>query len=818
MIEPKFIECISRELGLEQHVVTAAIQLLESGATVPFIARYRKDLTGGLEDAQVEAISEANNYFIGVTNRRKTVLDAIEKHGALTDEMRQRVDQCLTKAELEDLYLPFKPKRKNKAAQAEDQGLAPLADLIMKQLPGIQSLEEYTDAFVKPEKGVLSPEMALEGARYILADRLSVDPHARGTVRRKMLEEGTLTARATKNTDGVKTKYEAYYGFSEPVSKVPSHRMLAILRGLKEGFLRVDVTMDDEATFNGLLQQYVTAPDSIFEPHIRLALHEAYTRHLRPSIENDVLEAMRKRADDDAIRVFRQNAQNLLLGAPAGAVKVVGVVAAGRGEGACTAAAVDESGALVRHQTVPLKAGEGAEEGAKDPVQALASLIEEQGAEIVAVGNGAGSGDIVKFVKAALSEAAKRGMKRPAAISVSTAPAVSFAGSRLGREEFPDVESSVREAVSIARRVQDPLAELVKVEPRSVGVGQYQHDVNQKQLRDGLHHTMCTCVNRVGVDLNLAPVTLLRYISGIQMGTAQNIVAARNAADGGFKSRQQLLGVDGIGPRVFEQCVGFMRITGGENPLDATSIHPEAYELVGRMAESVGAPAGDLLGNGELVEKIDFESFQTATFGPLAMADIRSELLEPGRDCRSKFKAPKLIEGVESVEDLQEGMAIEGVVTNVTDFGAFVDVGVQQDGLVHLSELSNRFVRDPREIIKVGDVVNVKVIKVDKDVPRISLSIKALHVPRPRRPSRGRAADGQPRSRTGQSSDGQGARRSKPARPKARDRDRDSRPARDRRPARKSERSRQPARQAGGGERINTLLADQLAALKDKFE
>jgi len=817
MIEPKFIECISRELGLEQHVVTAAIQLLESGATAPFIARYRKDMTGGLDDAQIEAISEANNYFIGVTNRRKTVMDAVEKHGALTDEMRQRIEQCMTKAELEDLYLPFKPKRKNKAAQAEEQGLAPLADLIMKQLPGIQALEEYTETFIKPEKGVLSPEMALEGARYILADRLSVDPHARGTVRRKMLEEGTLTARATKNAENVKTKYEAYYGFNEPVSKVPSHRMLAILRGVKEGFLRVDVTMDDEATFNGLLQQYVATPDSVFEPHIRMALHEAYTRHLRPSIENDVLEAMRKRADDDAIRVFRQNAQNLLLGAPAGPVKVVGVVATGRGEAACKAVVVDESGALIHHQTIPLKAkaadtaeAEAGVEGtgeteSVDPVQTLASLLEQHGAEIVGVGNGAASGDLVKFVKAALGEAAKRGAKRPAAVSVGTAPAVSFAGSRLGREEFPDVESSVREAVSIARRVQDPLAEMVKVEPRSVGVGQYQHDVNQKQLRDGLHHTMGACVNRVGVDLNRAPVTLLRYVSGIQMGTAQNIVAARNAADGGLKSRQQLLEVDGIGPRVFEQCAGFMRITGGEDPLDATAIHPEAYELVGRMAESVGVSVAELIGNSELVGKIDFEAFQTEMFGPRTMADIRAELIEPGRDCRSKFKAPKLVEGVESVKDLQEGMAIEGVVTNVTDFGAFVDVGVQQDGLVHLSELSNRFVRDPREIIKVGDVVNVKVIKVDKDVPRISLSIKALHVPRPRRT---------PRSRT---ADRQDPERSKPRRPKAKDRGRDARPAKDGHPRRKSERPRQPAKQTGGGERINTLLADQLAALKDKF-
>ena len=863
MIEPKFVERISTELGLEQNIVTAAIRLLESGATVPFIARYRKDLTGGLDDTQIEDIADANNYFIGVTNRRHAVIEAIEKQGLLTGELRQRIETCSTKTELEDIYLPFKSKRKNKATQSEEQGLAPLAEFIMKQLPGIQSLEEYTDSFVKPDKGILSPEMALEGARYILAERFAVDPHARGTMRRKMLEEGTLTARATKNAEGTKTKYESYYGFSEPVSKVPSHRMLAILRGVKEGLLRIDVALDDEATFNGLLQQYVSTPGSIFEPHIRLALHEAYTRHLRPSIENDVLEAMRKRADDDAIRVFRQNAQNLLLAPQAGPVSVMGVVALGKGDSTCKAAVIDASGALIHHQAIALKP----EEGAETPQQTLAGLIEQHQITVVAIGNGAASGEIVKIVKSALAEAAKNANgsgRRPVAVSVSTAPAASYASSKLGREEFPDIESSVREAVSIARRIQDPLAELVKVEPRSVGVGQYQHDVNQKQLREGLHHTVAACVNRVGVDLNRSPVTLLRYVSGIQLGTAQNIVNARTAA-GGLKSRAQLLELDGIGSRVFEQCAGFMRIPGGENPLDATSIHPEAYGLIEQMAASVGAPVAELLGNAELVGKIDFASFQTDVFGPLTMSHIRAELTEPGRDVRSKFKAPKLVEGVASIGDLQEGMSIEGVVTNVTDFGAFVDIGVQQDGLVHLSELSNRFVKDPREIIKVGDVVNVKVIKVDKDVPRISLSIKALHAPRPRRPARPRsdrasspdghneprpqqadaaaAPDGsqerrprredQQRQRPQRTENGQEARRPRVARATTGEDERRQRPQgregreraprerqeRDGRPSRRSEprERRQTIKQPDSGERINTLLADQLAALRDKF-
>ena len=863
MIEPKFVERISTELGLEQNVVTAAIRLLESGATVPFIARYRKDLTGGLDDAQIEEIADANNYFIGVTNRRHAVLEAIEKQGMLTEELRQQIEQCSTKTELEDIYLPFKPKRKNKATQAEEQGLAPLAEFIMKQLPGIQSLEEHFDSFVKPERGVLSPEMALEGALYIMAEHFAVDPHARGTIRRKMLEEGTLTARATKNAEGTKTKYDSYYGFSEPVSKVPSHRMLAILRGVKEGLLRIDVSLDDEATFNGLLQQYVQTAGSIFEPHIKSALHEAYTRHLRPSIENDVLEAMRKRADDDAIRVFRQNAQNLLLAPPAGAVVVMGIVALGKGDSSCKAAVVDAAGALVHQQSVPLKV----EEGAEAPQQTLAGLLAQHQVSVVAIGNGAASGEIVKIVKSALVEAVKTGAAghRPVAVSVSTAPAASYASSKLGREEFPDLESSAREAVSLARRIQDPLAELVKVEPRCVGVGQYQHDVNQKQLREGLHHTVVAAVNRVGVELNRAPVTLLRYISGIQLGTAQNIVNARDAA-GGLKSRAQLLELDGIGPRVFEQCAGFVRVTGGENPLDATSIHPEAYGVVEQMAASVGVPVAELVGNAELVGKIDFAAFQTEVFGPLTMGHMRTELLEPGRDVRNKFKAPKLVEGVASVGDLQEGMSIEGIVTNVTNFGAFVDIGVQQDGLVHLSELSNRFVKDPREIIKVGDVVNVKVIKVDKDIPRISLSIKALHVPRPRRPAarprpeRAASPDGhselqpqaldgaeattpdggqerrprrddQQRRRPQRTEDGQerrprvakaagnDERRQRPRSDEVREREPRERQDREGRPPRRHDprERRQPVKQPDSGERLNTLLADQLAALRDKF-
>jgi len=858
MIDAQFVERIASELSLKTEQVAAAIHLYEGGATVPFCAKYRKDVTGNLNEAQLEAIVERFHYFIGVANRRASVIEAMEKENLLTDEVRRRIETCFDKNVLDDYALRFKPKRRTKATFAEERGLAPLADFVMKQLPGLQTVEEFANAFAKPDKGVSSPQEAFEGALYILVERFAMDPEARGLVRERMMENGKITARPTKNAEGKKTKYEAYYEFSEPVAKIPSHRMLAVLRGVKEGVLRVDVMMDDEPVLNALYERYITQPGSPFEPYVRIAVQEAYTRHLRPAIENEVMDLIRRRAEEEAIRVFRDNAASLLMAPCAGQIPVVGAVASS--DGTCKFAVVNAEGLFVEHQSLLLRAPEEERPAVE---QALLDLMKRHAAYTIAVSNGAAGSEAIRFSRAVL---AKLDQKDAVVVTVNSSVAAGYATSRVGREEFPDLEPEVREAVSIARRVQDPLAELVRVEPRSIGVGQYQHDVNQKELREGLQHTIVSCVNRVGVDLNRASAALLRYVSGIQMGTAQNIVEAREKL-GGFSTLTQLLDVPGIGPKVFEQCAGFLRLRGGQNPLDATAIHPEAYPTVEQMAASQNVPVADLLGNAELVKRIDFAAFQNDIIGPRTMQDIRSELIEPGREIRSRFQPARLVEGIASLDDLQEGVEVEGVVTNVTDFGAFVDIGVQQDGLVHLSELSNRFIKDPREIVKVGDVVRVKVIKVDKEQPRISLSIKALEPPRPRHAPRGErpvrpqrqeapgdahaprpegeraprrrpahaqaSQDGRPQQagerrprREGRpeerSREGEQARR--PQRPARDDRreERHSRFDEERRGPRRSDRGDGGARHAvhkpaEPPQRVNTLLADQLAALREKL-
>lgn len=864
MIDTKYIEHIAGELSLKPAQVAAAIELMDGGATIPFVAHFRKDATDGLDEERLEAIAERSHYFIGVANRRNALLAALEKNQQLTDDLRARIDDCYDKTVLDDLHQPLKPRRPNKATLAEERGLAPLADFIMKQLPGLQIVEDFAGAFLKPEKGVSSPEEAFEGALYILVDRFTLDAEARGIIRRAMLSEGKVVTRATKNAEGKKTKYEAYYDFSDPVAKIPSHRMLAILRGEKEGLLRVDVSIDDEKTLKAVTDRFITQPGSPFEPYVRVAVQEAYERHLRPGLEKEVMELLRERAEKDAIRVFRENARNLLMSPGIGRTSVIGIVPGA--DGAWKFVVVDASGGFVEHQgfVVP-EDGEQRERAAAG----LVDLMNRHQATVIAIENVKGASEVLKFARDVVTRLGREGAF---AVLVSAGPAGNYAGSKIARDELPDVETSLREAVSIARRTQDPLAEFVKVEPRGIGVGQYQHDVNQKELREGLHRTVVSCVNQVGVDLNSASASLLKYVSGIQLGTAESIVAYR-AKVGRFSSRKQLHEVDGVGPRVFEQCAGFLRVEDGEDPLDATAIHPESYEIVGQMASSLGATVKDLLRNPDMVSRIDLSPFQTAGVGSHLLNDIKSQLLKPGKDGRGVLVAPKTVAGASSIEELEEGIDIEGVVTNVTNFGAFVDIGVQQDGLVHLSELSSRFVKDPREVIKVGDVVRVKVIKVDKQAPRISLSMKALEPPRPRRqprrpegPREGGAPEsaegrppyeGRPRRRpegppqvAGEGRpEGEAPRRGpRPERPRGDRPDRERREGEGPRGPRPDRRDREDRR---GGERpdrgprrgdrertreaaahgaghgapkqeevkgINTLLADQLAALRDKFK
>ena len=853
MVEVKFLELIAREVSSTPPRVAAVIELLDGGATIPFIAKYRKDAVGNLNETKLETIQECRNQIIGVIGRRKAILEALAKQGKLTDELRAKIEACSDKASLEDAFLPFKSKRGAKAMIAEEHGLAPLADFIMMQLPGLQSVDEFAEAFVKSERSVSSVEEALEGARHVLAERFTIEPEARALMRDFMLNEGVLTSRGTKNATGTKTRYEALYNLSEPFSNVAPARVLAIMRGLKEGFLRVDIAIDEVRMFNILLDRYLKDPNSIFGPHIRLALNEAYARHLRPSVEKEVLELVKKRANDEVILSCCETARNLLLAAPAGHIAVIGVVP--ESKIACDLGVVDAAGTFVESAKAAFAAVAAAPEGQEQEIapsadEVISDLIQRHGVRAIVVGTGTGARDVARAINELLGRMKIRGVH---VVMMTAGPASAYAASRQAREEFPDLDTPVREAVSLARRLQDPLSELVKVEPRAMGLGQQQYDVNQKQLRDALFSTLVSCVSRVGADLNRAPVDLLRYISGLQMGTAQKLVEKRQEING-FKSRAQMMEVDGIGPKVFEQCAGFLRVIGGDNPLDATAIHPELYGVVERVAQGVGVPVSDLIGSEENIAKVDAAVFEGDGLGPLTLADMRRALLEPGHDPRGTYRPSRFREGVARIETLQEGTETEGVVTSVADFGAFVDVGVQHDGLVHLSEISNRFVKDPREVIKVGDVVKVKVTKIDKDKdpPRISLSIKALQ-PRPvrRRPAPEPAAEARPGVSRGatQPEEPTGAQRPRRAEPGRRGRDergetsrprparadrsdRDRERGRDReraprdgdrssRPSRNTTRPREDKRvqnfgDAGG--QLNTQLADQLAALRDKIK
>lgn len=814
MIEAKFVDQISARVGARPAQVQVAIGLFDKGATIPFVARYRKDLTGNLDEVKLEAIEALNTQYTAFTNRRDAILANIAKQGELTPDLKARIEACNDATELEDLYLPFKKSRKTKAATAREQGLEPLADFIWAQAPGQRALEEEAAAYIAPDKGVTDAAGALEGARHILAERIALDAAIRQYVRTHFHDKGLLKTAATKNTEEQKTKFEAYYDFQEPIKSVPSHRLLAVLRGVRLGFLRMELAVDEAAVLEEIRARVVTEAGSPYAAFLDETIQDAFQRLIQPAIENDVVQQARKTADEEATAVFRENAENLLLAPPAGQKAVLGVDPGLRS--GSKLAVIDAQGAYRESATIHPEhpAGDGA--GA---AETLAALIGQHGIELIAIGNGTGSKEISRFIKDVLKE---KGLDGVTMVFVNEAGASIYSASPVAREEFPDLDLTIRGAISIARRLQDPLAELVKLEPRHVGVGQYQHDVNQKQLREGLARTVESCVNRVGVDLNTASAELLRYISGIQQNTARNIVEFRQQ-NGPFSNRTQLLDVSGVGERTYEQCAGFLRIQNGAEALDQTSIHPEAYGIVEALAASIDVEKGSLIRNEELVNKLEMDQFATDTVGELTLADIKRELLRPGRDPRKRFRAPEFIEGVDDVKDLSIGMVTEGVVTNVTDFGAFIDIGVHQDGLVHLSELANRFVRDPHEIVRVGDIVRIKVIKIDQELGRVSLSIKALQAPpRPRQRGRQDGADARKA--------GAPATRSTPGEPgaapageprAAAKRERFNRPPR-KGGARKKKTDRQPSaagNQAAGkpAEQMNTLLADQLAALRDKF-
>ncbi|HEX4960503.1 MAG TPA: Tex family protein [Thermoanaerobaculia bacterium] len=732
-LEPRFVAMIASEVGCRPQQVQAAAELFAEGATVPFVARYRKEATGGLEDLQLETLFKRREYFLELAERRDAILESIREQGKLTEELEKAVRAAVTKQELEDLYLPYKPKRRTRAQIAREKGLEPLADGLLAHAGSRTLPEELAREFVDAEKGVEDADAALAGARDILAERLSENAGERAELRRVLATEGNLRVRVLpeKEKDPEAATYRDYFEHDEPGRDIPSHRLLAILRGEREGFLISDLRIDDERETERLGRSWRLPLETPCGRQIGVATADGYKRLLRPSITNEVRSEMRERAEAQAIAVFRANLEALLLQAPLGQTAVMGLDPGYRT--GCKLAVVDGTGRVVATDVIHPIQPHADEAGS---AKTVVSLIQKHGVHAVAVGNGTASRETEAFARKAVQEA---GLEKVVVAIVPETGASVYSASAVAREELPTLDVSLRGAVSIARRLQDPLAELVKIEPRSMGVGQYQHDVDQKSLERELDTAVEGAVNRVGVELNTASASLLRRVSGLTERLAHNIVHHRDG-NGPFPSRKALLKVTGFGPKTFELSAGFLRVREGENPLDRTAVHPERYEVVQKMAEALAVPVGNLVGSPDLVGQLDFSRFtdEAHQVGKYTLEDIRDELLRPGRDPRPEFKTPEWRPDVTSVKDLQPGMVLEGRVSNVTNFGAFVDIGVHRDGLVHVSELTHRWVADPRDAVKVGEIVKVKVLEVDYQRERIGLSIKALQQP----PVEGRQATG----------------------------------------------------------------------------
>ena len=719
---------VSQQIQISLKALVATIELLDDGGTVPFIARYRKEQTGNLDEVQIRLVEEKLNYFRELEDRRATVLASIEEQGKLTPELKARIEATLDKSELEDLYLPFKPKRRTKATIARDKGLQPLADLLWSQEPAPTPLADYAATFIDAEKGAASADEALEGARHIVAETISESADFRKALREMMMDTGLVVSRKLESAQDAEEKFKLYYDSREPAKTIPGHRMLAIRRGESENILFFLIEMDNVAA-TAHLSSKIHKAQGEWTPHLHLAIEDCWKRLLNTSIQTDIRIELKRRADEEAIKVFRENLQNLLLAAPAGRLTVLALDPGIRT--GCKLAVIDDTGKYLENSVIYPHEPKNDTAGS---ARTLEAMIRKHDVKAIAIGNGTASRETESFVRQFLSTAKIEGVF-PVVVSESGASV--YSASDIARQEFPELDLTVRGAISIGRRLQDPLAELVKVDPKSIGVGQYQHDVDQRQLQQSLDAVVESCVNRVGVDLNTASWALLRYVAGVNERTAQKIVEFRNE-NGRFRSRVQLKAVPGIGPKTFEQAAGFLRIRDGENPLDATAVHPESYPAVEEMAARAGVAPGELIGRKEVVDRIEKEGMQAASVGVFTFKDIVEELRKPGRDPRDQFVAPSFRDDVKEIADVQVGMKLEGVVTNVTKFGAFVDIGVHQDGLVHVSELSNRFVQDPSEVVKVGQIVKVQVLAVDPKSKRIGLSMKALMAPAggPRPPQR----------------------------------------------------------------------------------
>lgn len=703
---------IAAAMKLPVHRIDNTLKLLEGGATIPFISRYRKEATGGLDEVQIDEIKNRHDKLCEVAKRKETILSTIEEQGKLTDELRQRIENSWDSTEIEDIYLPFKPKRKTRAEAARQKGLEPLATIIMMQRE--RNLEAHAQQFVKGE--VKDVEDALKGARDIIAEQINEDESARNLIRGRFARQAVISAKVVKGKEKEESalKYRDYFDHSEALKRCSSHRLLALRRGEADGILKVSITPADEEECVDSLDRRLVRGTGECSDQMATAVSDAYKRLLKPAIETEFAASSKQQADEEAIRVFAQNLRQLLLAPPLGQKRVLGIDPGFRT--GCKVVCLDAQGALLHNETIyphPPKSEKVA------AARKLQKLVEQYNIEAIAIGNGTASRETEQFVTS------QRYDHEIKVFVVSEDGASIYSASKTARDEFPDYDVTVRGAVSIGRRLMDPLAELVKIDAKSIGVGQYQHDVDQAKLKAALDQTVESCVNKVGVNVNTASKHLLTYVSGLGPTLAQNIVDYRTA-NGPFGSRRELLKVPRMGAKAYEQCAGFLRIPGAENPLDNSAVHPESYAIVERMAKDLKCSVSELIKDQELRKKIDPKKYITETIGMPTLTDILNELEKPGRDPRQQIKAFEFDKNVRSIDDLQVGMELPGIVTNITNFGCFVDIGIKENGLVHVSQLADQYVSDPTTIVSIHQHVRVRILSVDTERKRIQLTMKGL--------------------------------------------------------------------------------------------
>jgi len=719
-------QLVAQELSLGLHQVENALALFAEGGTVPFIARYRKERTGEMNEIHLRALLERHTYLTELEERKASILKSIEEQGKLTDELKIKIEACLQKTELEDLYLPFRPKKRTRATVAKEKGLEPLA-LFIKALnePGASGGDLQAEAarYISEELKVQSAEEAIQGASDILAEEISEKAELRQYLREYLMKEGFFTSRIKEEHPAGTTKFEMYRDYKVKVKDIASHNMLALRRGETEGILTFTIDFDPAVVCAYLETLEIRASAPNVRSFYQAMLADAFERLMKTTLIGEVRLEKKLAADRESIRTFEANMRELLLSSPAGMKPTLGIDPGFRT--GCKVAAVDSTGKLLEYETVQPHKSDGERAQA---AESLKKLIKKHNIQLIAIGNGTAGRETEAFVAEVMTQLDQK----PVKVMVSEAGASVYSASEVAIEEFPDLDLTARGAISIARRLQDPLAELVKIDPKSVGVGQYQHDVDQKLLKQKLDDTVESCVNYVGVDLNLASKELLSFVAGISSSVAKNIVLHRNT-NGAFRSRKDLLGVSKFGPKTFEQAAGFLRIRGGDNPLDNTAVHPESYFIVEKMARNLDVPLDRITENPAKFSSMNLQEYVTDTIGEPTLRDIISELEKPGRDPRAEFRYASFNEDVKEIKDLVVGMELEGIVTNVANFGAFVDIGVHQDGLVHVSQLADRFVDDPKKVVKVGQIVKVRVLEVNAALKRISLSMKSPG--RPQKPA-----------------------------------------------------------------------------------